>query len=126
MSHPGSNSDYTEANAWQYSLTPALHDPQGLQWRHELVTAQGRHGHRGRPVRLRWLRLCASAATTPKRGIGHPALASLGTFASRFGNSAVTRRFLQSGSASPVPFGLAGGSAVRTWAGWQHCMGARR
>lgn len=30
MSHPGSNSDYTEANAWQYSLTPALHDPQGL------------------------------------------------------------------------------------------------
>jgi predicted alpha-1,2-mannosidase len=30
MSHPGSNSDYTEANAWQYTLTPALHDPQGL------------------------------------------------------------------------------------------------
>jgi predicted alpha-1,2-mannosidase len=30
LSHPGTNSDYTEANAWQYSLTPALHDPQGL------------------------------------------------------------------------------------------------
>jgi predicted alpha-1,2-mannosidase len=30
MSHPGTNSDYTEANAWQYSLTPGLHDPQGL------------------------------------------------------------------------------------------------
>jgi predicted alpha-1,2-mannosidase len=28
MNNPG---DYTEANAWQYSLTPALHDPEGLQ-----------------------------------------------------------------------------------------------
>jgi predicted alpha-1,2-mannosidase len=27
MQNPG---DYTEANAWQYTLTPALHDPQGL------------------------------------------------------------------------------------------------
>ena len=27
LNHPG---DYTEANAWQYSWTPALHDPQGL------------------------------------------------------------------------------------------------
>ena len=27
LNHPG---DYTEANAWQYSFTPALHDPQGL------------------------------------------------------------------------------------------------
>ncbi len=27
MNNPG---DYTEANAWQYSLTPALHDPDGL------------------------------------------------------------------------------------------------
>ena len=27
LNNPG---DYTEANAWQYSLTPALHDPQGL------------------------------------------------------------------------------------------------
>jgi predicted alpha-1,2-mannosidase len=27
LSNPG---DYTEANAWQYTLTPALHDPQGL------------------------------------------------------------------------------------------------
>jgi predicted alpha-1,2-mannosidase len=27
LSNPG---DYTEANAWQYSLTPALQDPQGL------------------------------------------------------------------------------------------------
>jgi predicted alpha-1,2-mannosidase len=27
LGHPG---DYTEANAWQYSWTPALHDPQGL------------------------------------------------------------------------------------------------
>jgi predicted alpha-1,2-mannosidase len=27
MNNPG---DYTEANAWQYTLTPALHDPQGL------------------------------------------------------------------------------------------------
>ena len=27
MSNPG---DYTEANAWQYTLTPALHDPDGL------------------------------------------------------------------------------------------------
>ena len=26
----GNPGDYTEANAWQYSLTPALHDPQGL------------------------------------------------------------------------------------------------
>ena len=30
MSHPGSTTDYTEANAWQYSLTPGLHDPEGL------------------------------------------------------------------------------------------------
>ena len=30
MSHPGSTTDYTEANAWQYTLTPALHDPAGL------------------------------------------------------------------------------------------------
>ena len=30
MSHPGSTTDYTEANAWQYTLTPSLHDPQGL------------------------------------------------------------------------------------------------
>ncbi len=30
LSHPGAHSDYTEANAWQYALTPALHDPQGL------------------------------------------------------------------------------------------------
>ncbi len=28
MSNPG---DYTEANAWQYTLTPALHDPQGMR-----------------------------------------------------------------------------------------------
>ena len=27
LNNPG---DYTEANAWQYTLTPALHDPQGL------------------------------------------------------------------------------------------------
>ena len=27
LNNPG---DYTEANAWQYSWTPALHDPQGL------------------------------------------------------------------------------------------------
>ena len=27
MNNPG---DYTEANAWQYSLTPALHDPDGM------------------------------------------------------------------------------------------------
>jgi predicted alpha-1,2-mannosidase len=27
LNNPG---DYTEANAWQYSLTPALHDPDGL------------------------------------------------------------------------------------------------
>jgi len=27
MNNPG---DYTEANAWQYTLTPALHDPDGL------------------------------------------------------------------------------------------------
>ncbi|CAN5154085.1 GH92 family glycosyl hydrolase [soil metagenome] len=27
MGNPG---DYTEANAWQYTLTPGLHDPQGL------------------------------------------------------------------------------------------------
>ena len=27
MNNPG---DYTEANAWQYTLTPALHDPAGL------------------------------------------------------------------------------------------------
>lgn len=27
MNNPG---DYTEANAWQYTLTPALHDPEGL------------------------------------------------------------------------------------------------
>ena len=27
MNNPG---DYTEANAWQYTLTPALHDPRGL------------------------------------------------------------------------------------------------
>ena len=27
MNNPG---DYTEANAWQYTLTPALHDPPGL------------------------------------------------------------------------------------------------
>jgi predicted alpha-1,2-mannosidase len=27
MNNPG---DYTEANAWQYTLTPALHDPMGL------------------------------------------------------------------------------------------------
>jgi len=26
----GNPGDYTEANAWQYSLTPGLHDPQGL------------------------------------------------------------------------------------------------
>lgn len=26
----GTPGDYTEANAWQYSLTPALHDPEGL------------------------------------------------------------------------------------------------
>lgn len=26
----GNPGDYTEANAWQYTLTPALHDPQGL------------------------------------------------------------------------------------------------
>lgn len=26
----GNPGDYTEANAWQYSLTPALHDPEGL------------------------------------------------------------------------------------------------
>lgn len=26
----GNPGDYTEANAWQYSLTPALHDPDGL------------------------------------------------------------------------------------------------
>jgi predicted alpha-1,2-mannosidase len=31
MSHPGTVSDYTEANAWQYTLTPALHDPVGLR-----------------------------------------------------------------------------------------------
>jgi len=31
----GTPGDYTEANAWQYSWTPALHDPQGL------VTAMG-------------------------------------------------------------------------------------
>jgi predicted alpha-1,2-mannosidase len=30
MNNPG---DYTEANAWQYSLTPALHDPEGLRQR---------------------------------------------------------------------------------------------
>jgi putative alpha-1,2-mannosidase len=30
LSHPDTNSDYTEAYAWQYTLTPALHDPQGL------------------------------------------------------------------------------------------------
>lgn len=28
LNNPG---DYTEANAWQYTLTPALHDPTGLQ-----------------------------------------------------------------------------------------------
>jgi predicted alpha-1,2-mannosidase len=28
LNNPG---DYTEANAWQYSLTPALHDPMGLR-----------------------------------------------------------------------------------------------
>ena len=28
LNNPG---DYTEANAWQYSLTPALHDPLGLR-----------------------------------------------------------------------------------------------
>lgn len=28
LNNPG---DYTEANAWQYTLTPALHDPQGLR-----------------------------------------------------------------------------------------------
>ena len=28
MNNPG---DYTEANAWQYTLTPALHDPLGLR-----------------------------------------------------------------------------------------------
>ena len=28
LNNPG---DYTEANAWQYTLTPALHDPIGLQ-----------------------------------------------------------------------------------------------
>jgi len=28
LNNPG---DYTEANAWQYSWTPALHDPQGLR-----------------------------------------------------------------------------------------------
>jgi predicted alpha-1,2-mannosidase len=27
LNNPG---DYTEANAWQYTLTPALHDPEGL------------------------------------------------------------------------------------------------
>ncbi len=26
----GNPGDYTEANAWQYTLTPALHDPEGL------------------------------------------------------------------------------------------------
>jgi len=31
----GTPGDYTEANAWQYSWTPALHDPEGL------VTAMG-------------------------------------------------------------------------------------
>lgn len=30
LNHPG---DYTEANAWQYSWTPALHDPEGLRAR---------------------------------------------------------------------------------------------
>jgi putative alpha-1,2-mannosidase len=28
LNNPG---DYTEANAWQYTLTPALHDPEGLR-----------------------------------------------------------------------------------------------
>lgn len=49
MNNPG---DYTEANAWQYSLTPALHDPEGLlqliggpaafaQWLDTFFTLQG-------------------------------------------------------------------------------------
>jgi predicted alpha-1,2-mannosidase len=39
MNNPG---DYTEANAWQYSLTPALHDPEGLRQRIGGPTAFGR------------------------------------------------------------------------------------
>lgn len=39
MSNPG---DYTEGNAWQYSLAPALHDPQGLV---ALIGGEAMFGH---------------------------------------------------------------------------------
>ena len=54
MNNPG---DYTEANAWQYSLTPALHDPEGLQ---QLIGGAGRVRGTG------WIRSspCRARATT--------------------------------------------------------------
>ena len=54
LNNPG---DYTEANAWQYTLTPALHDPEGLvrtmggsgpfeQWLDRFFSVQGVGGNK--------------------------------------------------------------------------------
>jgi predicted alpha-1,2-mannosidase len=61
MSNPG---DYTEANAWQYTLTPALHDPQGL------VDLIG-----GKPAFERWLdRFFTLQAPGDNKHLGQEAL----------------------------------------------------
>jgi predicted alpha-1,2-mannosidase len=61
MNNPG---DYTEANAWQYTLTPALHDPEGL------VALMG-----GRPAFGAWLDTFFSVqAPGDNRHLGQEAL----------------------------------------------------
>ena len=61
MNNPG---DYTEANAWQYTLTPALHDPAGL------VQAMG-----GAAAFERWLdRFFATAAPGDNKQLGQEGL----------------------------------------------------
>ena len=61
LNNPG---DYTEANAWQYSWTPALHDPQGL------ISAMG-----GRAQFTRMLdRFFSLSAANPDKYLGQEAM----------------------------------------------------
>jgi predicted alpha-1,2-mannosidase len=61
LNNPG---DYTEANAWQYTATPALHDPQGFR------------GLLGGPAALEaWLdRFFTMAVPNPDKHLGQEAL----------------------------------------------------
>jgi predicted alpha-1,2-mannosidase len=56
----GTPGDYTEANAWQYSWTPALHDPEGL------VAAMG--GRRGFTAMLDRFFALTGAGDDPHQG----------------------------------------------------------